>query len=306
MHIQRIGQLLLLGLAACGSPSSEYDASGNFEADETIISAEGSGKILRFNLEEGQAVKLGEVVGYIDTMQLHLKKKQLIYSIRAVLSRQPDASSQLSTIRKQMETTNYEKNRIERLLKDDAATKKQLDDLTAQAELLERQYASLQTSLGITIKSLQSETYPLQAQVEQLEDQIRKSVIINPIDGTVLTKYVEMSEVAMPGKALYKVANLSNILLRAYLSGDQLSSAKLGQTVRVFVDDKGDERKTYDGILEWVSDKAEFTPKTIQTKDERANLVYAIKVRVKNDGFLKIGMYADVSFQENGQESKSQ
>lgn len=306
MHIHRIGQLFLLTLAACGSPSSEYDASGNFEADETIISAEGSGKILRFNLEEGQAVKLGEVVGYIDTMQLHLKKKQWIYTIRAVLSRQPDVSSQLSTIRKQIETTNYEKSRIERLLKDDAATKKQLDDLTAQGELLERQYLSLQTSLAITIKSLQSETYPLQAQVEQLEDQIRKSVIINPIDGTVLTKYVEASEVAMPGKALYKVANLSNILLRAYLSGDQLSSAKLGQTVRVFVDDKGDERKSYDGILEWVSDKAEFTPKTIQTKDERANLVYAIKVRVKNDGFLKIGMYADVSLQEISQESKSQ
>lgn len=306
MHIQRIGQLLLLGLAACGSPSSEYDASGNFEADETIISAEGSGKILRFNLEEGQAVRQGEVVGYIDTMQLHLKKKQLIYSIRAVLSRKPDASSQLSTIRKQIETTIYEKNRIERLVKDDAATKKQLDDLTAQAELLERQYASLQTSLAITTQSLQSETYPLQAQVEQLDDQIRKSVIINPVDGTVLTKYVETSEVAMPGKALYKVANLSNILLRAYLSGDQLSSAKLGQSVRVLVDDKADERKSYDGILEWVSDKAEFTPKTIQTKDERANLVYAIKVRVKNDGFLKIGMYADVIFQEKGQESRSQ
>lgn len=305
MHIKRIGQLLLLGLAACGSPSSEYDASGNFEADETIISAEGSGKILRFNLEEGQAVKQGEVVGYIDTMQLHLKKKQLIYSIRAVLSRKPDASSQLSTIRKQIETTNYEKNRIERLVKDDAATKKQLDDLTAQAELLERQFASLQTSLAITTRSLQSETYPLRAQVEQLEDQIRKSVIINPVDGTVLTKYVETSEVAMPGKALYKVANLSNILLRAYLSGDQLSSAKLGQSVRVLVDDKADERKSYDGILEWVSDKAEFTPKTIQTKDERANLVYAIKVRVRNDGFLKIGMYADVIFQEKGQESRS-
>ena len=245
------------------------------------------------------------MVGYIDTMQLHLKKKQLIYSIRAVLSRKPDASSQLSTIRKQIETTNYEKNRIERLVKDDAATKKQLDDLTAQAELLERQFASLQTSLAITTRSLQSETYPLRAQVEQLEDQIRKSVIINPVDGTVLTKYVETSEVAMPGKALYKVANLSNILLRAYLSGDQLSSAKLGQSVRVLVDDKADERKSYDGILEWVSDKAEFTPKTIQTKDERANLVYAIKVRVRNDGFLKIGMYADVIFQEKGQESRS-
>ena len=166
-------------------------------------------------------------------------------------------------------------------------------------------FPAVRLALSITTRSLQSETYPLRAQVEQLEDQIRKSVIINPVDGTVLTKYVKTSEVAMPGKALYKVANLSNILLRAYLSGDQLSSAKLGQSVRVLVDDKADERKSYDGILEWVSDKAEFTPKTIQTKDERANLVYAIKVRVRNDGFLKIGMYADVIFQEKGQESRS-
>lgn len=288
--------MLVLALAACSPQSSNYDASGNFEADETIISAEGSGRILYLNLQEGQEVKAGEVVGCVDTTQLHLRKKQLVYSVRALLSRQPDAASQLATIRKQIETTNHEKARVERLLKDDAATKKQWDDLVAQTELLEKQYSSLQKSLAITSQSLQSETLPLKAQIEQLEDQIKKSIIVNPVNGTVLVMYAETSEVTGVGKALYKVADLSSVILRAYVSGDQLSAAKLGQMVSVFVDDTKEASKKYDGVLEWVSDKAEFTPKTIQTKDERANLVYAIKVRVKNDGFLKIGMYGDVLF----------
>lgn len=281
-------------LMGCNGNADNVDASGNFEADETIISAEGSGRIMELALEEGQNLKPGEVVGYIDTMQLHLKKKQLVYSMRAVLSRRPDAESQLSTIRKQIETAKYERRRIENLLKDDAATKKQLDDLTAQVDLLEKQYNSLQKSLAITTQSLESETLPLKAQVEQIEDQIARSVIINPVNGTVLAKYAEKSEMVVPGKPIYMIADISSLQLRAYISGDQLVAVKLGQKIAVLVDAPEGKSTTHEGTVEWISDKAEFTPKTIQTKEERANLVYAMKVRVPNDGSLKIGMYADV------------
>lgn len=289
---------LLILLTGCNGNSDQYDASGNFEADETIISAEATGKILQLKLEEGLSLKAGEVIGYIDTTQLFLKKKQLIYSIRALMAKQPDASSQLATIQKQIETAEYEKKRIENLLKDDAATKKQLDDLNAQIDLLRKQYNSLHTSLAITVRSLQSETLPLKAQIEQLEDLIKRSIITNPIEGTVLAKYAAQDEVIAAGKALYKIADLSTILLRAYVSGDQLSGVKLGQRVTVQVDDINGGSKMYEGTVEWVSDKAEFTPKTIQTKDERTNLVYAMKVKVKNDGVLKIGMYGEVKFNE--------
>ena len=288
--------LLMVGLSSCGRNSDKYDASGNFEAEEIIVSSEATGKILQLKLDEGLLLKAGQPVGYIDTIQLFLKKKQLLYSIRAILAKQPDASSQLSTIQKQIQTSNYEKKRVENLLKDDAATKKQLDDLNAQIDLLEKQYHSLRISLSISTNSIQSETMPLKAQVEQLEDQIKKSIIVNPMEGTVLTKYVEQEEVVTTGKAIYKLADLSNILLRVYISGDQLTTIKLGQKVKIKVDDVDGGSKDYEGTLEWVSDKAEFTPKTIQTKDERANLVYAIKIKVKNDGFLKLGMYGDVMF----------
>ena len=289
--------LLAVSLAACRQSDNPYDASGNFEAEETIISSESTGKIIQLAVEEGRVLNAGQPVGYIDTTQLFLRKKQLHYSIRAILAKSPDANSQLSTIQKQMETTAYEKKRVENLLKDDAATKKQLDDLTAQADLLQRQYTSLQMSLAITTQSLKSETLPLMAQVEQLQDQIKKSIIVNPINGTVLTKYAGQDEVVTAGKAIYKIADLSSILLRAYVSGDQLTEIKLGQKVTVLVHDAKEGSKKYEGVIVWVSDKAEFTPKTIQTKDERANLVYAMKIKVKNDGFLKIGMYGDVLFQ---------
>jgi HlyD family secretion protein len=287
---------LTLLLAACGKNNSGYDASGNFEADEIFVSAEATGKIVQLKLDEGLVLKAGEVIGFIDTTQLSLRKKQLVFSIRALMAKRPDAASQLATLQKQIETAEYEKKRVENLLKEDAATKKQLDDLNAQIDLLRKQYHSMQTSLDITNRSLQSETLPVKAQIEQLEDQIKKSLIVNPIEGTVLSKYVQQDEVITTGKALYKIANLSTILFRAYISGDQLAAIKLGQKVKISVDDVNGGSKSYEGTLEWVSDKAEFTPKTIQTKDERANLVYAIKVKVRNDGFLKIGMYGEVDF----------
>jgi HlyD family secretion protein len=287
---------ILAGIAACSNSTGSFDATGNFEADEVIVSAEAIGRILEFSIDEGKEVKAGESVGYIDTLQLSLKKKQLQYSIRAVQARQPDALIQLSTIETQMETARREQKRVENLLKDDAATQKQLDDINAQLDLLQKQFNATRSSLSITSQSLYSETLPLKAQVEQLDDQIRRSVIVNPVSGSVLAKYAAKDEMTATGKALYKVADLSSLTLRAYISGNQLAGIKLGQSVTIQVDNPEGGYKSYEGKITWVADKAEFTPKTIQTKDERANLVYAIKIAVKNDGLLKIGMYGEVTF----------
>lgn len=283
-------------LASCGSSSNDFDATGNFEADEVIVSAEASGKILKLDAQEGRVLKAGETVGLIDTLQLFLRKKQLHYSIAAVLAKKPDASKQLSTITEQLATANREKKRVENLLKADAATQKQLDDLNAQIDLLQRQYDALQSSLSITTRSLQSETLPLQAQLDQVKDLIQKSIIKNPLAGTVLTQYAMQDEVVNAGKAIYKIADLENVILRVYISGSQLPQIKIGQEVSISVDSGEETYKNYKGKITWVSDKAEFTPKTIQTKEERANLVYAVKVAVKNDGYIKLGMYGEVKF----------
>jgi HlyD family secretion protein len=295
--------ILVMALVGCKDSSDEFDATGNFEADEVIISSEAAGKILKLDVEEGKDLEANAVVGLIDTTQLYLRKKQLEYSIKAVIAKSPNASVQLAAIKEQIETTQREKKRVENLLKDDAATQKQLDDLNAQLQLLQRQYDASQSSLTITTQSIQSETLPLKAQLDQVVDQLDKSVIKNPFKGTVLTKYALKDEMASQGKALYKLADLSFLVLRAYISGSQLSQIKLGQNVTVFVDAPDGEYKEYSGDIMWVSDKAEFTPKTIQTKEERANLVYAVKIRVKNDGYLKLGMYGEVKF-DNAQEEK--
>ncbi len=294
------GNIIILIVAlmtgACGQGASEFDATGNFEADEVIVSAEAAGKIMALNVEEGQELKKGVAVGYIDTTQLHLKKRQLRYSMKAVLAKQPNTSVQLAAIEDQIATVMREKRRFENLLKEDAATQKQVDDIEAQLTYLQKQYEATKSSLGTTTQSLQSEVLPLEAQVAQIEDQINKSIIANPINGTVLVKYALAGEITGAGKALYKIADLSTIILRAYISGDQLSGLKLGQKVDVLVDQDKDSYKRYDGEITWISDKAEFTPKTIQTKEERSNLVYAIKIKVKNEGFLKLGMYGEVKF----------
>jgi HlyD family secretion protein len=296
MKINNIILVPLILLVGCKNSSDEFDATGNFEADEVIISAEASGRILKLDIEEGKDLDTDQVVGYIDTTQLYLRKKQLEYSIRAVVAKSPNTSVQLAAIKEQMETTQREKKRVENLLKDDAATQKQLDDINAQLQLLQKQYDASQSNLSITTTSIQSETLPLKAQLDQLQDQLNKSIIRNPFKGTVLTQYALKDEMAVPGKALYKIADLSSVILRAYISGSQLSQVKLGQQVQVLVDAPGGTYKPYSGDVMWVSEKAEFTPKTIQTKDERANLVYAMKIKVKNDGYLKLGMYGEVKF----------
>lgn len=286
--------LLLLLFSACKNTKEAHDASGTFEAVETIVSAEATGTIKAFNIEEGQTLQAGQPIGYIDSLQLYLKKKQLEAQVSAVLSKKPDIASQTAALREQLRQAEHEYKRTVNLVKADAATPKQLDDARTLVAIIKKQIAAQQSSLDINSGSITEESAPLRVQIQQLNDQLAKCRILNPVEGTILTKYAEVNEETAAGKPLYKVAALNNIILRAYISGDQLGKIKTNQLVSVLVDDSKDTYKTYPGTIEWISSKAEFTPKTIQTKDERANLVYAIKIRVKNDGYLKIGMYADI------------
>ena len=286
--------LLAVMLTACRNKEQKYDASGTFEAVETIVSAEASGSIKSLTLEEGQLLNAGQVVGVIDSIQLYLKKRQLQAQINTVLSGKPDIAAQTAALQEQLRQAEREQRRTANLVKSDAATQKQLDDANAQISVINKQIAALRSSLGINSANLEQQTTPLDVQISQIDDQLSKCRIINPIAGTVLTKYAEANEVTTAGKPIYKIATLNTIILRAYITGDQIAHIKPGQAVKVLVDDTKDTYKTYEGTVEWMSDKAEFTPKTIQTKDEQANLVYAIKIRVKNDGYLKIGMYGDV------------
>jgi len=277
-------------LTSCGNNQKKTDAYGNFEAVEVNVSSEGSGKIMKFDLEEGNLLKAGEMVGYIDTMQLYLKKVQLIASIQSLYAKVPDVGVQINVYNEQLSTAETEQIRIEKLVKSGAATTKQLDDINAQVQLIHRQISAAESSLNTQSKGILADIEPLRAQISQVQDMINKSLIVNPIDGTVLSKYAEAGEFANEGKPLYKIANISEIILRAYFSGEQISQVQIGQKCDVLIDVPGGKFKEYPGIVSWVSDKAEFAPKIIQTKDERVNLVYAVKVLVKNDGGMKIGM----------------
>ena len=283
-------------LLSCSNGNGDFDATGTFESEEVIVSAEATGKLIFFNIEEGMNLKKDQIAAVVDTTQLYLKKKQLESTIKSVLVTQPDIPTQLASIKEQIITAEREKNRIDNLVKTNAATSKQLDDINSQLEVLNKQYDAARSSLTITKQGIISQTLPLKTQVEQIQDQINKSIIKNPVDGTVLTRYAMQNEVTSNGKALYKIADLSTMTLRAYVNGEQLSQIKLGQKIKVFVDNGEGNQKELSGEIYWISSKAEFTPKTIQTKDERANLVYAIKVKVINDGYLKIGMYGEVKF----------
>ena len=284
-------------ILSCSDNEDNFFATGTFEAKEIIVSTGVGGKIIQLNVEEGTMLEANKVVGYIDTTQLYLKKLQLRAQINAVLSKQPDINSQLAALQEQIKTANTEKIRIENLLLAGIATQKQSDDINAQIKVLQKQLEAQQKALEITSSSIYNEVNPLTYQIAQIDDQLINSQILNPIDGTVLTKYAEQGEFTAPGKAIYKIADVRNMTLRAYISGSQLSSIKQGQSVIINVDGEDGAMQTVDGTIYWISDKAEFTPKTIQTKEERANLVYAIKIRVVNDGSLKIGMYGEVNLQ---------
>lgn len=288
--------LATLLIFSCNSSNDMFDATGTFEATEVIVSSEASGKILTFNLEEGQVLKGGQKIGVIDSTQLYLSKLQLRENQKAVLAGKPDITTQVQATKREIENTLVEKKRVENLVRGEVASQKQLDDINTKLAVLESRLAAQQSSLKTTTAALTEQSNAINVQMMMVEDQLRKCSVINPIEGTVLTKYAMQNEMTLPGKALYKIADLSTLNLRAYVSGNQLPQFKLGQTVDVLVDAPEGAYKTYKGTITWVSDKAEFTPKTIQTKDERANLVYAIKISVKNDGYLKLGMYGEVNF----------
>ena len=288
--------LFFILLFSCKSKDNNYDASGYFEAVETIVSAQANGQILSLNVDEGQELAAGQQVGQIDSTQIYLTLQQVQSQRGAVLSRKPDIGSQTAVLKEQITTAKRELARVERLAAGNAATQKQMDDARSAVAVLQKQLDAQQTTLSNASSSVSKEGSPLEVQMSLLKDQLNKTHIINPVNGTVLVKYVEQNEMASMGKPLYKIADLSEIILRAYITNAQLANLKLGQKVTVLVDKGKDKNAEYHGNIEWISSKAEFTPKTIQTKDERSNEVYAIKIRVKNDGFLKIGMYGDVSF----------
>lgn len=288
--------VLALAMTACGKGNKVYDASGVFESTEVTVSAEGNGKIMSLDLQEGDRLEAGAVVGCIDTVQLYLSKIQLEASRRAVGSGRLNISRQIAALESQIAKQRQELDRFTKLEQAGASNRKQVEDIQAQLDILERQLAAQKESLQNTNSNVSGQADALEAQVMQLEDRIRKCVITSPVSGTVLAKYSEAGELAVQGRALFKVADLDNIRLRAYITADQLTGLKLGQSVKVFADQGTSGRKEYAGTLIWISDKAEFTPKTIQTRDERANLVYAVKIAVKNDGLIKLGMYGEVKF----------
>lgn len=288
--------VLALAMTACGKGNKAYDASGVFESTEVTISAEGNGKIMSLGIQEGDRLEAGAVVGCIDTVQLFLSKVQLEASRRAVGSGRLNISRQIAALESQIVKQRQELDRFTKLEQAGASNRKQVEDIQAHLDILERQLAAQKESLQNANSNVSGQADAIEAQIAQLEDRIRKCVITSPVSGTVLAKYSEAGELAVQGRALFKVADLENIRLRAYITADQLTGLKLGQEVKVFADQGTSGRKEYAGTLVWISDKAEFTPKTIQTRDERANLVYAVKIAVKNDGLIKLGMYGEVKF----------
>ena len=253
-------------------------------------------KNLSLTVSEGQQLRAGQVIGAVDSTQLYLTRLQLLQNRKAILSGRPDVNAQVESLKKELATAIDDKNRIANLVKGGVASQKQLDDAESRVSVLQARINSQSSALGTTTSSLNEQAAAAEIQLAQVEDQLRKCKLVNPVSGQVLTKYAEQNELTSTGKPLYKIADLSTMVLRAYVSGNQLAQLKLNQKVTVSTDDGNGGLKNTDGTITWISDKAEFTPKTIQTKDERANLVYAIKVSVKNDGAYKIGMYGEIKF----------
>ena len=294
-----LGLCSLLALfSACGNGAPKYDATGTFETTEVLVSAEASGRLLYFDIEEGMLLKAGEEVGVVDTVQLYLKKLQLEASIKSVEEQRPDILKQVAATKEQISAAQRERNRVANLLKVGAANQKQLDDAEDQLEVLRKQLVAQNSTLSNSHQSLTWQSSSVGIQVAQVEDQLKKCHITSPITGTVLAKYAEAGELTAMGTPRFKVADTEQMYLRAYITSEQLSQVKLGQKVTVFSDYGTDEHKQYPGVVTWISDTSEFTPKTILTKNERANLVYAVKIAVHNDGLLKIGMYGGVEFSD--------
>ena len=298
MNYNMKSAVYLLGLAvlffACHGEDGEYDATGVFETTEVIVSAQGTGEIMRFDIDEGKTVDAEVELGYIDTVQLSLKKQELLANLEATDSRRYDVARQIASLREEIATQKREQQRYQNLVQAKAANQKQLDDINARLATLEKQLAAQTETLENGNRTVSGQVRMLEAQLAQVEDQIGKCRISSPINGTILSKYAEVGELASQGRALFKVGDIVNMYLRAYITADQLTELKIGQSVRVFADEGESGHREYAGTVSWISDKAEFTPKTIQTRDERANLVYAVKIQIQNDGFVKRGMYGEI------------
>ena len=291
---------MLLGIVAvfvsCGNKETEYDATGVFEATETTVYAEQSGALMAFDVTEGDVIAQGKEVGLIDTTQIWLKIQQAGTTKRVYQSQKPDMEKQIAATRQQLAKAKQDQQRYKELVADGAAPSKMLDDATNQVQVLQKQIDAQISSLNTQLSTLNSQLSTVDVQEDQLRDQLRKCHIQAPIAGTVLEKYVERGEFVATGKPLFKIADTENMYIRAYVTSAQLQNIKVGQKAKVFADYGDGQKKAYDGVVSWISSRSEFTPKTILTDDERADLVYALKVAVKNDGYVKIGMYGEVKF----------
>ncbi len=283
-------------LASCSDGLGDYDATGTFDADEVLVSSEVSGAILRFDVSEGDQLKQGQVVGLIDSVQLFLQKQQLEANIKALEASRPDVASQLAPLEEQLSKQLQEKTRVENLLKAEAATTKQLDDINSAILVLEKQLEAQRTALDQSRAGTDAQVAAMQAQVAQLDDRLGKCHLAAPMSGTVLAKYAHTGELTSAGRPLFKLADMEHVYLKVYVTSTQLGDIRLGQEVQVRADFGDEQYRHYDGRIIWISDKSEFTPKNIYTSDDRANMVYAVKVAVPNDGYLKLGMYGDVKF----------
>lgn len=280
-------------LSSC-TDKQNYDATGIFEATTVTVSSETSGKLLSMPYEEGDTVYDSQILAQVDTATLSLQRRQVLSQRKATKSQAPDVSAQAAALRSQIAHAQNEVERQSRLLADGATTRKNYDDASAQLRTLKAQLEGLMSSLSTSTNTIDENADAVLYQAEQIEEQIAKSTVHSPLAGTILTKFAQPGEFAMPGRALYKIANLNDIYLRAYFTANQLADIKLGQKVTVIADFGGEKQFEYPGTISWIAQESEFTPKSIQTKDSRANLVYAVKVRVKNDGRLKLGQYGEV------------
>ena len=283
-------------LASCGSNEKEYDATGTFEATEVTVAAEQSGALVKFDVNEGDEIALGKEMGLIDTTQIWLKIQQAGATKEVYQSQKPDMEKQIAATRQQLAKAKQDQQRYQELVADGAAPSKMLDDATNQVQVLQMQLDAQISSLSTNTNALNKQMAATDVQVDQLQDQLRKCHIAAPIKGTVLEKYVEKGEFVAIGKPLFKMADTEQMFIRAYVTSAQLQNIKVGQKAKVFADYGDGEKKEYEGTVSWISSRSEFTPKTILTDDERADLVYALKVAFKNDGYVKIGMYGEVKF----------
>ena len=293
LMIMAAGLAMLVG---CGNNEMEYDATGTFEATEVTVAAEQSGVLMMFDVNEGDELALGKEVGLVDTTQIWLKIQQAGATKEVYQSQKPDMEKQIAATRQQLAKAKQDQQRYKELVADGAAPSKMLDDATNQVAVLQKQLDAQISSLSTQLSTLNSQLSTIDVQVSQLQDQLQKCHIAAPIKGTVLEKYVEKGEFVATGKPLFKMANTEQMFIRAYVTSAQLKDIKVGQKAKVFADYGDGQKKEYDGTVSWISSRSEFTPKTIQTDDERADLVYALKVAIKNDGYVKIGMYGEVRF----------